>query len=212
MIHCSKESKNPSIELQQEYQVYSAVIDSLCSRSIFLDDYTRKILITRDSTSYEPFGKSFALFELPIKRRNYNDTSKIERYSHGNIFTFFIKRYPEINIYDMSNDFKLRNNNQIKLNASLFKTKISVMLFANSRIFEMMSIDKKKNKKTRVNELLINSNGILYLSRVGFDHDRKHAILYYWHSSFSGGSEHYILLEKVQNKWKILSIMQEVYV
>jgi hypothetical protein len=168
-----------------EYSIYSAVIDSLMSRSMWSTQLNKSIIITCDSTIYAPFGDSLKRFDQ-----------------------FLSNEYPTIKVKSISDDFINRNKVSLKLIEKNFKTKIKVSITSKSSIFNLINYHGSGSQS---DSLLKKSNGILFLSRIGFSKDKKYAILYYLHSAIHGGCENYILLKYDNNKWIIISILTEMY-
>jgi hypothetical protein len=180
-------SQNQSIKKSddisnQEYIIYSVILDSLYRYP------STKTIVICDSTNFDYFFRGSDIYTNGI------DSLYLKIIING--FGLSDSNY----IY---HDYLAKNKNKYKLFDDMFSLDINLS-FISKRQFEDIFEGDLAGGWQEFYDKFPNSTGFVELTRIGFN-ERKDKVIVYVENYCGGlcGDGNYLLLEKINSKWKI---------
>ena len=178
---------------KEEYEVYSIVIDSLYK------NHSQSIYIIADSTDRNHYKLDIRYF----KNGEWIESKELDGL-HYRDSSLFNSDYEEL-----SSNFQLKNEKYYQINSKLLNTTVHINQITTDSLDKIFSFESSKDW-TLFYKIFPNSDGLISLSRVGFNTKNNIAVLY--HSRIKGslyGEGVYILLHKINSKWQIKKIQRD---
>jgi len=189
---------------EAEYAVYSVIIDSICSRQIFIEQRRRTVVLLGDSTTFHTLGSAFQVETLPI-----SDSNRIEP---AEVFPHWDRVFPGFGIQEIRRDFEDANREHQLIEASRLSTKFSYLPLSRSKIKQLLRHERSPGDFNLPDSILFMSNGVVHLSKVGFNSTLDKAVVHLFHSAYNGGSEYFVMLQKTDGRWKTKDVLISIYI